>query len=70
MTSSIISEIGLAWQWAEIRPVAFVMQNDFGNVIFKDEHGRFRRLMPEERTCEVIAEDDELFAQLEQSAEL
>ena len=52
---SLVDEIRESWGWAGIEPVEVVGENDFGNLIIKDEDGRYWRLCPEDCYCEVIA---------------
>ncbi|MCK1402181.1 DUF1851 domain-containing protein [Bradyrhizobium sp. 4] len=65
----ILNEIADAWGWRGGRPRAFVMQNEFGNVIFTDEDGQYWRICPEELTCEVVAINGENFARLQDTDE-
>ena len=52
---SLVDEISQWWGWAGIEPVEVVGENDFGNLIIKDEEGKYWRLSPEDCYCEVIA---------------
>jgi hypothetical protein len=45
------------------------MQNEFGNVIFTEEDGRYWRICPEELSCEVVATNGEDFASLKNADE-
>ena len=56
--------IAAAWGWKGMQPVELVMQNAFGNVVFKDNQWRYWRVCPEELTCEVIAGSEAAFEQL------
>ncbi len=53
---NIIETIKAAWGWAGIKPVEVVAENEFGNLIIKDEQDRFWRLCPEDVYCKVIAD--------------
>jgi len=53
----LIEAIRESWGWAGIEPVEVVGENDFGNLIIKDEAGQYWRLRPEECNCEVIAQN-------------
>ncbi len=52
---TIVDEILQSWGWAGIKPMEVVGQNDFGNLIIKDEDGRYWRLCPEDCYCKIIA---------------
>jgi len=53
-----------AWGWTSPEPFEIVATNDFGNVIFTDSRRRFWRVMPEEPSCEMIAESPEEYNEL------
>ena len=52
---SLVEEIRQSWGWVGIEPVEVVGENDFGNLIVKDEDGKYWRMCPEECYCKVIA---------------
>jgi hypothetical protein len=52
---SLVEEIRQHWGWVGIEPVEVVGENDFGNLIIKDEDGKYWRLCPEDCYCKVIA---------------
>lgn len=52
---SLVEEVRQSWGWVGIDPVEVVGENDFGNLIIKDEDGRYWRLCPEDCYCKVIA---------------
>jgi hypothetical protein len=52
---SLVDEIRQSWGWVGIEPIEVVGENDFGNLIIKDEDGKYWRLCPEDCYCEVIA---------------
>ncbi len=56
---SIIQEISESWGWVGIEPVEVVGENDFGNLMIKDAHGKYWRLCPEDVYCEVVANNRE-----------
>src|ERR1700738_4659214 len=56
---SLIAEIERLWGWVGIAPAEVVGENDFGNLIVKDEDGRYWRLCPEDFSCVVIAQTRE-----------
>jgi len=54
---SIIEAIKESWSWAGIEPEEIVGENDFGNLMIRDIHGRYWRLCPEDVYCKVVAEN-------------
>lgn len=52
---SLLDEIRAFWGWVGIEPLEIVGENDFGNLIIKDEAGKYWRLCPEDCYCEVVA---------------
>lgn len=52
---TLIEEIRSAWGWAGLVPDEVVGENDFGNLIVRDEPGHYWRICPEELECQVIA---------------
>jgi hypothetical protein len=46
-----------AWGWAGIKPTEVVGESDFGNLIVRDDGGRYWRICPEDLYCRVVAED-------------
>ena len=52
---SLVDEIRKYWGWTGIKPTEVVGENDFGNLIIKDEDGCYWRLCPEDSYCKVIA---------------
>ena len=55
----LLSDILDAWGWVGIAPMEIVDQNDFGNLIIRDEAGKYWRLCPEDVSCKVIARNQE-----------
>jgi hypothetical protein len=60
----MLDVIAAVWGWKDIQPAESVMQNAFGNVVFKDNEGRYWRICPEEPSCEVIARTEAEFERL------
>ncbi len=52
---SLVEEIRLSWGWVGLEPTEIVGENEFGNLIVKDEDGKYWRLCPEDCYCKVIA---------------
>jgi hypothetical protein len=52
---NLIAEIEKSWGWIGLAPTEIVGENDFGNLIVKDEDGHYWRLCPEDLSCVVIA---------------
>jgi len=65
----ILDEIADAWGWRGVRPRSVVMQNEFGNLIFTDQDGQYWRICPEELSCEIVAANEDDFANLQNSSE-
>jgi hypothetical protein len=53
----LLAEIDNAWGWIGLKPAQIVGDNDFGNLIVKDEDGRYWRICPEDLYCRVVAND-------------
>jgi hypothetical protein len=53
----IIKELRESWGWVGLEPVEVVGESDFGNLIVRDQDGRYWRLAPEDCTCQIIAAD-------------
>ena len=62
----LLSTISDAWGWVGIKPDEVVGENDFGNLVIRDQDDRYWRLCPEDLYCKIIAENravlDELSA--------
>lgn len=52
---NLVEEIRQSWDWTGINPTEVVGENHFGNLIVKDDKGRYWRLCPEDGYCKVIA---------------
>jgi len=61
---TLISEIRDAWGWTGLKPAEVVGENDFGNLIIRDEAGQYWRLCPEDVYCEIVAKDESELAAL------
>lgn len=53
----MIELINKSWGWTGAEVVEVFSVNNFGNVIFKSEDGKFWRIRPEDLECQVIATD-------------
>jgi hypothetical protein len=56
---STVDEINEAWGWVGLSAVEVLGENDFGNLIIKDEDGKYWRLCPEGLRCQTVAQDRE-----------
>ena len=56
---TLVDAVRTAWSWCGIEPVEVVGENDFGNLMVKDVHGKYWRLCPEDLSCTVVAENRE-----------
>lgn len=65
----LLDEIRSAWGWVGIEPIDLIDDNDFGNIIIEDIHGKYWRLCPEEPYCEVVARSREELDRLTQDKE-
>lgn len=65
----LIEHIESAWRWTGIKPVKVVAENDFGNLLVRDQQGRYWRICPEDLYCKVIAGDRAAFDALVQDEE-
>ena len=54
---SLIETLLEAWGWCGIAPSEVVGENDFGNLMIKDDSGRYWRLCPEDLYCKVVAQN-------------
>lgn len=61
---STVDEINEAWGWVGLAAVEVLGENDFGNLIIRDEEGKFWRLCPQDLRCETVADDPDAFARL------
>lgn len=56
---SIVEVISGSWNWVGIEPDEVVGENDFGNLMIRDIHGKFWRLCPEDVYCKVVAQNQQ-----------
>jgi len=66
---NLLEEIKQAWGWTGIKPVEVVTDNEFGNLILKDEDDKFWRLCPEDVYCDIIAKSIPEYNELIQNEE-
>jgi hypothetical protein len=52
-----VDDINEAWGWVGLNAVEVLGENAFGNLIIRDDEGRYWRLAPQELCCEPVAED-------------
>jgi hypothetical protein len=52
-----VDEINEAWGWVGLRAVEVLGENAFGNLIIRDDEGRYWHLSPQDLSCEPVAED-------------
>ena len=65
----LIAIVEEAWGWTGLEPDQIVGDNDFGNLMIKDQGGRYWRLSPEDLYCKVIANSKSELDQLSQDQE-
>ena len=65
----LIAIVKDAWSWTGLKPVQIVGDNDFGNLIIKDQSGSYWRLCPEDLYCKVIAESKDEFDRISKDQE-
>jgi hypothetical protein len=65
----LIAIVEEAWGWTGLKPDRIVGDNDFGNLMIKDQSGRYWRLCPEDLYCKVIANSRAELDQLSQDQE-
>jgi len=56
-----VDDINEAWGWSGLNAVEVLGANAFGNLIIRDEEGRFWRLRPQDLCCEPVADSREAF---------
>lgn len=62
----LIAIVEDAWGWTGLKPDQIVGENDFGNLMIKDQSDRYWRLCPEDLYCKVIANSRAELDQLSQ----
>ncbi|WFC40549.1 T6SS immunity protein Tdi1 domain-containing protein [Pseudoxanthomonas sp. SE1] len=65
----LIAIVKEAWGWTGLEPSQIVGDNDFGNLMVKDQSGRYWRLCPEDLYCKVVAQSREELDRLSQDQE-
>jgi hypothetical protein len=65
----LIAIVEDAWGWTGLKPDQIVGDNDFGNLMIKDQSGHYWRLCPEGLSCKVIANSKAELDQLSQDQE-
>lgn len=53
---NLLKVIEKAWGWTGLELEEIVSENEFGNLLLRDVHGKYWRLCPEDVYCKVIAE--------------
>ena len=54
-----VDEINESWGWVGLSAVEVLGENDFGNLIIRDEDGKYWRLCPQDLCCQTVAGDRE-----------
>lgn len=65
----LIAIVEDAWGWTGLKPAEIVGDNDFGNLMIKDQIGCYWRLCPEDLYCKVVASSRAELDQLSQDQE-
>jgi hypothetical protein len=52
-----VEEINESWGWVGLSAVEVLGENDFGNLIIRDEDGKYWRLCPQDLCCRTVAGD-------------
>ncbi|MFC5547872.1 T6SS immunity protein Tdi1 domain-containing protein [Massilia aerilata] len=52
-----VDEINEAWGWVGLNAEEVLGENAFGNLIIRDDEGRYWHLSPQDLCCEPVAED-------------
>ena len=52
----LIAIVKKAWDWTGLQPDEIVGDNDFGNLMVKDQSGRYWRICPEDLSCKIVAD--------------
>ena len=65
----LIATVKEAWGWTGLEPYQIVGDNDFGNLMIKDQSDRYWRLCPEDLYCKVIAHTRTELGRLSQDQE-
>ncbi|MEL6654972.1 MAG: T6SS immunity protein Tdi1 domain-containing protein [Bacteroidota bacterium] len=51
----LLKIVNEGWSWFGVSAIDIKMENEFGNIIFQSNEGKFFRICPEELSCELIA---------------
>lgn len=65
----LIDQINKFWRWTNTKAVKVISTNQFGNIIFEAEDGKYWRIRPEVLECKIIAFDKADYAQYSENAE-
>lgn len=65
----LIAIVAEAWGWTGLEPEEIVGENDFGNLMIRDQSGRYWRLCPEDLYCKVVADSRAALDALSQDQE-
>ena len=65
----LIAIVKEAWGWTGLEPDQIVGNNDFGNLMVKDQSGRYWRICPEDLYCKIVAQSREELDRLSQDQE-
>ncbi|MGO3128497.1 MAG: T6SS immunity protein Tdi1 domain-containing protein [Luteimonas sp.] len=65
----LIAIVEEGWGWTGLKPEQIVGDNDFGNLMIKDQSDRYWRLCPEDLYCKVIADSRAELDQISQDQE-
>ena len=50
-----VDDINDAWGWCGMNAVAVLGENPFGNLLLRDDEGRYWRVRPQDLACEPVA---------------
>ena len=65
----LIASIKESWGWTGLDPDQVVGDNDFGNLLVRDQSGCYWRLCPEDLYCKVVAQSRAALDRLSQDQE-
>lgn len=60
----ILETINQEWGWLNLNAVELIVENDFGNLIFRTDDGAYWRMLPENPECIQIANTQAEFEKL------
>ncbi|SCZ53762.1 protein of unknown function [Epibacterium ulvae] len=61
---NLIAEVNRCWSWTGLQAVSVEAMNSFGNLLICDAQGQYRRICPEELTCEIVASSAQALSEL------